>query len=152
MKRRALLASAFALPFLATLKVEARTATRVRVTLPLIFQTGDGQLYNRDGQFRTIIGDKMKMAVDAVLAANPRLSHDLTRNVSFDLLQADGQPWGKPGLVKLPGSSVFKKDMPWASPRNVIMAKSLGPMLRHENSTPIDRLARVVVRADFHVA
>jgi hypothetical protein len=154
MKRRALLASAIALPFLGLVSAsaQARTASHVRVTFPLLFQVGDGQLYNREGQFSTRIGDKMKMAVDAVLAANPQLKPDLTRPVSFDLRQSDGQPWGRPGPVKLAGTQVFKKNVPWSSPRNAIMAKSLGQGLSGEDSPAIERLSRVVVRAHFVVA
>jgi hypothetical protein len=152
MKRRAFLASAIAVPFLGTAagNAQARTAKRVRVTFPLLFQAGDGQLYDRDGQLGTRIGDKMKMAVDAVLAANPQLTPDLTRKVSFDLRQSDGTPWGRPGAVKLAGPQVFKKNLPWSSPRNAIMAKSLSH--GYSEAPPIERLSRVVVQAHFLVA
>jgi hypothetical protein len=153
MKRRVFIAGALALPFLATPKiVEARTAQRVRVTFPLLFQPGDGQTYQSQGQLRTPIGDKMEQAVQAVLAANPHLRYDLSQKVSFDLQDSKGRPWGPPGRVKLPGTNVFKKGRPWTAPRNAIMAKSLGVGLKGGDAPNVNDLARVVVRARFQVA
>jgi hypothetical protein len=94
----------------------------------------------------------MKMAVDAVLKANPQLKPDLTRTVSFDLRRGDGQPWGRPGAVKLAGRQVFKKDSPWTAPRNAIMAKSLGATFAKAEAPAIEQLSRVVVQAHFLVA
>jgi len=154
MKRRELLASALALPFLAMAPVAiARSPKHVRVTFPLIFQEGDCRTYLKDGRLHTIIGDKFKMAVEAVLKANPQLSPDLSQQVRFYLRQADGSPWGRPGPTTVIGSGVFKKDVPWTAPRNAVMAKSLNPQLKGESMGPsIDQLAQVVVKAHFHVS
>lgn len=143
MKRRELLISALALPFLVGAPLaQAHSPKLVRVTFPLIFQPGDGF---------SIIGNKLKMAVNAVLAANPKLSPHLDRQVSFWMLQADGRPWGSPTPVKIIAPAVFKKSGSWNAPRNAIMAKSLRMQL-HSDAPNIDKLARVVVKAHFHVA
>lgn len=154
MKRRELLASALALPFLSMAPVAVIASPKhVRVTFPLIFHEGDCRTYMESGRLQTIIGDKLKMAVEAVLKANPQLSPDLSKQVSFYLRQADGKPWGRPGAVTITGGGVFKKDLPWTAPRNAVMAKSLNPQLKGEASgPPINQLSRVVMKAYFHVA
>lgn len=153
MKRRAFIASALALPFLTVLKVHSTSVRRVQVTFPLIFKEGDARSFVKDGRLQTPIGDKMQRAVASVLAANPRLSPDLTRKVSFDLRKGNGEPWGRPGTVTLPSTAVFKKGVPWTAPRNAIMAKSLVKSLTVvEDGPSLEELARVIVKATFRVA
>ncbi len=156
MNRRAFLSGAVALPFIAVISVvpfsKARQSKRVRMTLPLIFQEGDVSSYFRDGRLHTPIGDKMKQAIDSILAANPHLTPDMKRRVSFDLRMANGKPWGQPGAVKLPAESVFKSSGPMTAPRNAIMAKNLVKSLHGKNAPGVNTLSRVVVRAVFNVA
>lgn len=155
MNRRAFIAGAFTLPFLPDVKVASvskRRPRRVQMTLPLIFQEGDARSYFRDGRLHTPIGDKMRQAIDSILTANPHLSPDLKRKVSFELRRADGKPWGKPGAVTLPAETVFKKSGPMTAPRNAIMAKNLVKTLHGKEAPDVGTLSRVIVRAVFHVA
>lgn len=146
MNRRVFLAGAMALPFLAIVKVPVSRARRVQVTIPLIFQEGDARFH------RSVIGMKMQKAVADVMAANPRLSPDLARRVSFDMRRSDGTPWGRPGALTLPAKAVFKGKEPWTAPRHVVMAKSLCRGLECEPAPNIGDLSRIVVKAVFHVA
>lgn len=151
MQRRAFLAGAVALPLSAVAKAAPTGgAKRVSVTFPLIFRKGDENSYFREGRMRTTIDDKMQLAIASVLKANPHLRPDLKRKVSFTLQGSDGQPWGRPGPVSLPATTVFKKTS--TAPRNVIIAKSLAATLRGEAAPAIDQLSRVAVKAVFHVA
>lgn len=153
MKRRAFLVGAIALPFITLVRATPfNKRQRVLVSLPLLFQEGDARSYVLDGRVHTPIGDKMQRAIESVLKANPNLSPDLKRPVAFDLRKQNGKPWGKPGAVRLPAETVFRKTGPITAPRNAIMAKGLARTLHGREAPAIEGLSRVVVKAVFNVA
>jgi hypothetical protein len=91
----------------------------------------------------------MQRAIESVLTSNPNLRPDLKRTVAFDLRQADGKPWGSPGPVRLPATTIFKSTGPITAPRNAIMAKGLAKRLDGQESPPIEQLSQVLVKAVF---